>query len=156
MFRSAIVRAARTELGNTDPSRYWLDVLDPPQADPRDASGKPLSWCGASHLYFIHQGAPETRRVKWIPGRGFVGPMKLRTTKTPRPADTAYRHKGQHYATVVEVGDGWVSTVDGNSVERDAKGRITRSGVVALHERTPIAEWDAFYDVEPLFGGGVA
>jgi len=149
--RSRIVAAAIAELGNTDPSRYWVDVLDPPQANPRDGNGKPLSWCGACHLYCIHQGAPETRRVKWIPGLGFVGPMKLRTTKTPRPGDTAYRAKGQHYATIIDVGDGWITTCDGNSVERDGC-RIIRYGVVAKHERTPISEWTAFYDIGPLIG----
>ena len=44
---------------------------------------------------------------------------------------------------VVEVGDGWVTTIDGNSGPC-AGGRVT------LHERTPVDHWTAFYDVEPL------
>lgn len=145
--RQAIVDAAMDELGNESAARYWLDVLSPPQAYPRDKAGRPLSWCGACALWCLHK-AGAAADVKWTPGLGYVGPCKLPRTSSPQPGDTAYRNRGQHYATVVEAGDGWVSTVDGNSSEKI--DGVTRYGRVVLHERTAVLQWDAFFDVESL------
>lgn len=143
MTRALLVQAARAELGNEDPSAYWLEVLNPPQARPVDAKGKPLSWCGAFVLYLLRLVLGW--RFHWIPGKGFVGPAKLRTTTRPQPGDVAYRNRGQHYALVIDAGEGWVSTIDGNSTE--IVNGVRKYGRVVLHERTPKGEWTAFYSI---------
>lgn len=138
--QARIARVAIEEEGKSDVAPYWLDVLEPPQAHPVDAHGHPLSWCGAFALWCLHQ-AGAAAGVHWIPGRGFL--WRLHPTTTPRVGDIAYRHTHQHHAVVVEVGDGWVTTVDGNS-------GTTAGGRVKLHQRTLLDHWDAFYDVMPL------
>jgi hypothetical protein len=150
--RALIARIAIEEEGKSDVAPYWLDVLVPPQSHPKDAMGRPLSWCGAFALWCLHQAGAAVG-VHWITGRGFLRCAHghgLPVVRVPRVGDVSYRNASQHHAVVVELGppgpDGspeWVSTVDGNS-------GTTAGGRVKLHLRTPIDHWDAFYDVEPL------
>lgn len=137
-IREAIVTAAFSQLGNTDPSRYWLAVLDPPQAHPVDAKGRPLFWCGAGALWCLQQ-AGAARGVHWVPGRGFI--FMLKPTRSPKVGDIAYRDRPyQHHAVVVRFDGTTVDTIDFNA----------EGGTVVRHCNTPIDKWTSIYDVEPL------
>lgn len=145
-IRHQIARTAIEEEGNADHARYWLDVLDPPQAHPKDGALRPLSWCGAFALWCLHQ-AGVAHGIKWIPGQGFL--FRLKRTACPRVGDIAYKDQPfQHHGVVVEVGPieggkpAWVSTANGNSGP-------TAGGRVVLRFQQPLSAWTCFYDVEP-------
>jgi hypothetical protein len=133
--RSEILDIARAELDNTDPARYWLDVLDPPVAKPRDAKKRPLSWCGAFALWCLRKAGATA--WKWQVGKGFL--WRLKRTYLPQPGDIAYIHQPyQHHAIVEQVDGPNVTTIDGNTW-----------GAVKRKER-PRPAITAFFSIEPL------
>jgi hypothetical protein len=138
--RSAIVAAAQSQIGNGDASRYWLAVLDRPQAHPIDGQGRPLAWCGAFALWCLRQ-ANLALDTKWVPGKGFLRAAWI--TRDPKPGDIAYRAEKAHHAiisTVAPGANGVISTIDGNS----------QDGKVVPHASVSRRTWTAFYSIESL------
>jgi hypothetical protein len=150
--REALAVIALSYVGRGDiHEQVWLDTLCPPQANPVDGKGKPLSWCGAFALMCIREWYRNKYATEppddwiWVTGRGFEYPLELPIRRLPKVGSVAYRNRNQHRAVVTSIpGDGTVVTVDGNSF--DGK----HYGVVALHEGTQLGEWDAFFDVEKM------
>ena len=145
----ATIALSYAEAGDVH-ERVWLDVLRPPQANPVDGRGKPLSWCRAFVLYCLRERYRAAHGVEppedwiWLPGRGFEVPRSLPIKRLPHVGAEAYRKRGQHGALVVRVpGDGTVVTIDGNST--DGK----RYSVVAEHRKS-INSWDAFFDLDGM------
>jgi hypothetical protein len=74
-------------------------------------------------------------------------PCDLPIRRLPEVGDEAYRDRNQHGAIVTRIhGDGTIDTVDGNSYD----ATTGESGVVVLHERTPINEWSSFFDMSEI------
>jgi hypothetical protein len=140
-LRKKVVQAAEGELNNTDPTKYWLDVLGP-GAHPKD-------WCGAFGLWALHQAGLAVNK-RWMVGKGFllVGPNVLESTRNPLPGDIAYFHRSQHHAVVKELNkDGTVSLINGNGFNPEISNGAT-SEVAA--SRTPVTNVAAFYSIKPF------
>lgn len=132
--RERVARAARSQLGRTDPTPYWRDVL--PFVSP---GNYPPDWCGAFALWAIHQGGLG-KDVDWIIGRGISA--DLPTTQDPLPGDIAYFTNNQHHAVVVGVNGSTVSLVNGNGTG----GAVSPSTI----QKSQAA---AYYSIEPLIEG---
>lgn len=124
-IRQRIVRAAQSELGKSDASKYWSAVL--PESDTRPP---PKHWCGAGYLWCLQQ-AGLLRDARWIRGAGLETLLRrngaqVQYTKSPLPGDMAYFTKSEHHAVVVEETPGsFVHLVnfngDGGRVTANAK-----------------------------------
>lgn len=140
-LRKKVVKAAASQLDNTDASPYWLDVLGP--------GSHPKDWCGAFALWALHQAGLATD-TKWLIGKGFLlaGRQPLKPTHEPKPGDIAYFTKSQHHAVVKEVhDDGTVSLINGNGFNPNIPNGAT-SEVAA--SRTPRSNVAAFYSIKPF------
>lgn len=152
--REALATIALSYVGAGDiHEQVWLDVLRPPQAHPVDATGRPLSWCRAAALYWIreryraaHNAEPPAEWI-WIPGAGYERPLALPMRRRPQVGDSPYRERSRltlsrvcHGAIVTRLHDDeTIDTVDGNI-----------GGVVVHRERTPLSEWDVFFNTGKL------
>ena len=126
--RSAVVFAALSQVGNTDPKPYWDDVL--PNTDVGHAD-----WCGAFALWALHQAGLALDR-QWVIGRGFilVGPNPLPQTTDPQPGDIAYFNKNQHEAIIESVTPGAVQLINGNGTGGAVSvSTVPRSAVTAFY-----------------------
>ncbi len=132
--RAAVVAAAVSQIGNTDPALYWHDTL--PGRDPGHAD-----WCGAFALWCLHQ-ARLALDWNWEIGSGFLLSTihpSLPTTAEPEPGDIAYFDHNQHEAVIEAVSPSGVSLINGNG----AGGAVTRSSV-------PRSAVTAFFSIAPL------
>jgi len=137
--RAAVVAAAVSQLGNTNPQIYWDDVL--PGKDPAGAD-----WCGAFALWCLHQAGLALDWF-WEIEAGFALSDKhqsLPITQSPKPGDMAYFDHNQHMAVVESVTPTAVQLVNGNG----AGGAVTRSSAA----RSAVT---AFFSIEPLLTGAV-
>lgn len=137
--RAAVVAAAVSQIGNTDPALYWLDTL-PGGTDPGDAD-----WCGAFALWCLHR-ARLAQDWQWEIGSGFLLSTvhhSLPTTTEPKPGDIAYFDHNQHEAIVEAVSPSGVSLINGNG----SGGAVTRS-------TEPRSAVTAFFSIAPLLPGG--
>lgn len=129
--RKKVVTAAMKDLGASDATKYWRDVM------PGATGGFPPSWCGAYTLWALHQ-AGLAKDWNWVVEKGYMS--KLPTTKTPKMGDMAYFAKLQHQAIVKSVNpNGTVTLINGNGI----------GGKVTLSDK-PIKDVTAFYSIEPL------
>jgi hypothetical protein len=133
--REAFLEAARAELGNDDPTRYfhWA-VLS-------TVTGH-LDWCGVFALAMLKQVELAPADWWWSFGKdgkwGFL--YRLERTEDPRPGDLYYMDQPkQHHGIVEEVFENAIATIDGNST----------GGAVCRNRRT-LAEVSAFYSIEEL------
>ena len=131
-LRGKVVQAAISQLGRSDSTPYWMNVLGTPSK---------LSWCGAFALWALHQAGLALNK-NWIPGKGFIltWPNPLPATHTPKPGDIAFFTSYQHQAVVSAVyPDGTVGLVNGNG----ANGTVSPS-------RTLASNVTAFYSIQPF------
>jgi hypothetical protein len=107
--RTKVANAANSQIGATDASVYWADVL---QNYP--SSSYPPDWCGAFALWCLHQAGLATG-IEWTVGLGFLS-GNLPTTQQPEVGDIAYFNTNEHHAVVVGVdyAAGTVDLVNGN------------------------------------------
>ncbi len=118
-LRAMVVQIATAQLGRGDPAPYWEDAFGTGWASS-------LSWCGVFALWVLRQAGLTD--AKWITGKGFIYPLKLRQTTTPEPGDIAYFEKFQHQAIVAGRnfdGTGTVRLINGNG----EGGKVTESNV---------------------------
>jgi len=102
--RDAVVQIARAEVGLSDASKYWRDVL---------TSGPPYPphWCGAFALFCLRQAGLTDWH--WEIGKGFL--WRLRRTLDPQPGDIGYQDAPfQHHFVVTEADKHTLESVDGN------------------------------------------
>lgn len=135
MSRDAVVAAATSQAGRTDPEPYWRDVLG------NAAPPYPPSWCGAFALWCLRRGAACD--WSWQIGRGFL--WRLPTTTDPQPGDIGYVDRFQHHAVVIAADGSTIRSCDGNAM----------GGTVAERVR-PRSDYAAFYSIVPLLVGEVA
>lgn len=129
--RAAVVAAARSQIGRTDPAPYWERVYG-------SYPGKSYSWCGVFDLWALHEAGLTSQN--WVTGIGFIAPLGLRTTVYPEPGDIAYFSRNQHHAIVDHVNDdGTVELINGNGIG----GAVTVSTV-------PTSSVTAFYSIQSL------
>jgi len=122
--RQAFVDWCLAQKDNDDPSGYLVRVGLPADAH--------VSWCGIMLLAGLNElGLCDW---EWEIGKGYL--YRLRSTKFPKPGDTAYYKRNQHHACW--VGDGRV--VNGNGTG----GRVT------VTEVNPLRPPDAFFSLAPL------
>ncbi len=130
--RTRVVRAAQSQIGRSDATVYWRDVL--PGLSP---SSYPPDWCGGFALWSLHQ-AGLAKDLNWVIGQGFLD--HLPTTQDPLPGDIAYFTNNQHQAVVTDVSyDGTIGLVNGNGTA----GAVSASDTLFPHVA-------AFYSIEPL------
>lgn len=136
--RLAVVAAALGELGESEPMKYWKEVVPRHWNDfqlKQYAESK--SWCGGFALWCLKQAelAPETF---WKDGLGFllVSPHVLEIVNAPEPGDIAYFHKHQHHAVVCHADNGTVRLVNGNG----EGGKVTVTDIA-------LDSVDAFYSI---------
>lgn len=123
--------AAKSQIGRSDSSPYWADVL--PGTPP---SGYPADWCGAFALWALHQGG-IAKSTNWIIGKGFL--FDLPTTQDPQVGDVAYFDQYEHQAMVVGVDGDSVSLINGNGTGGAVSASVGPKSHVA-----------AFYSIEPI------
>lgn len=126
MTRERVVELARGELGLSDASKYWRDVL---------TSGPPFPphWCGAFALWALRQAGLTDWH--WQIGKGFL--WRLKRTTTPEPGDIGYVDQPfQHHFVVTEVDRHTIGSVDGNQGD---PGVQARSRAVGKHHYYSIA-----------------
>lgn len=130
--RAAIVDRVTAEIGKSDASKYWREVLQ---------SGPPFPphWCGAFALWALREDG--LCDWYWAIGKGFL--WRLPRTRTPRPGDMGYQDQPfQHHFVVVEVGQSTFTSVDGNQ---------GNPGVQERNRKLDLTKY-AFYSIEPLLG----
>ncbi len=132
--RLRVAQAALSQLGRTDASVYWSDVL--PGTPP---SGYPKDWCGAFALWAIHQ-AKLGLDIDWQVGLGFLS-ENLPTTPVPQIGDIAYFTTNEHHAVVVgyDPASDQVSLVNGNGTG----GAVSSSVGPRTHAQ-------AYYNIQSL------
>ena len=132
--RTAVLRAALSEIGVQQPSKYWSEVLPA-------APGFSGAWCGGFALWALKQ-AGLAQDIQWEVGRGFC--YRLSQTNDPKPGDIVYIDQPyQHHAILLGISGDTVRTVDGNQ-----KGET-----VAIRER-PRRSISAFYSIDSLIPHG--
>ncbi len=129
--RARVVAIAKRELGNGDASKYWSVVY------PGKFVSSAISWCGGFALWALRMAGLTT--ANWIMGDGFISPLMLPVTNSPKPGDIAYFTKNQHQAIVEKVEGNNIYLVNGNG----DGGKVSPSVV----NRSSVA---AFYSIEPL------
>jgi hypothetical protein len=128
--RDRVVEIARAELGLSDASKYWRDVL---------TSGPPYPphWCGAFALWCLRQAGLTDWH--WEIGKGFL--WRLRRTTEPQPGDIGYQDQPfQHHFVVADVGQHTIASIDGNQGSPGVQERhraLSNPGLV-------------FFSIEPL------
>lgn len=137
--RGKVVAAARGELGEQSPDKYWQVVCPQLMGHPHD-----VSWCGGFTLWVLRQvGLTDW---DWLVGKGFV--FRLPTIGLPEPGDIAVFRKGSdgkdiwHHAIVERCANGRVYTLDGNTMA------FPREGVTARDR--PIDTNATFYSIRNL------
>jgi hypothetical protein len=100
--RQAVCVVAKSQVGQSNASKYWQGLVAPPY---------PPSWCGAFTLWCFHR-VGVARHVLWEIGSGYLS--KFPTTSNPRKGDVAYFDKFQHEAIICGVTSTTVSLVNGN------------------------------------------
>ena len=124
--RQRLLDVCRSQLGNTDPTRYWLDVM-PGRKPPLTKS-----WCQAFQLWALHQ-VGLLKDVHCEFGGNFLSDgkrwrLEVLTEKGRsriQPGDIAWFSRNQHHAFIVEVRDGIARLIQGNGVGR----KVTESHV---------------------------
>lgn len=114
--RNLVVLTASMEVGETDPSKYWLDAYGA-------VPSSKYAWCGVFALWVLRKALNVTWR--WIAGIGFIyvddsgkrsAIPRLPVVDTPEPGDIAYYDQPyQHYAVVESVSGGVVTLIAGNT-----------------------------------------
>jgi hypothetical protein len=140
--RAAVVAAAVSQLGNTDPTAYWQNVLAT-----HPAGGIHADWCGAFALWCLHQ-AGLALDWNWEIGSGFLLSnvhRSLPTTTDPKPGDVAYFDHNEHEAIVELVTPSGVQIINGNG----ENGAVSRSTAL----RSSVT---AFFSIAPLLSVGAA
>lgn len=128
--RTLVVDLVTKEIGKSDASKYWREVLQ---------SGPPFPphWCGAFALWALREAGLTD--WYWAIGKGFL--WRLPRTKTPQPGDMGYQDQPfQHHFVVVEVGSQTFTSVDGNQ---------GNPGVQERNRKLDLSKF-AFYSIEPL------
>jgi hypothetical protein len=121
--RAAIVAAAKSQLGLSDPDVYWREVLPVTWKGPY-----PRHWCGAFALWCLRQ-AGVGLGIRWEVGKGFL--YRLKRTTTPEPGDIGYVDQPfQHHFVVTEADRHTIGSVDGN---QGTPGVQARSRAVGKH-----------------------
>jgi len=118
MTRDRVVELAVGELGLSDASKYWRDVL---------TSGPPYPphWCGAFALWCVRQAGLTDWH--WQIGKGFL--WRLKRTATPEPGDIGYVDQPfQHHFVVVEADRHTIGSVDGNQGHPGVQARSRATG----------------------------
>lgn len=128
-YRTALLDAARSQLGKTDPTPYLLDALGYVPTDR-------LSWCGIFALAMLHS-VGLAKGLTWELGKGFL--YRLPRTENPLPGDLFYMNANQHHGIVESFEPDGVVTLNGNSVG----GAVAR----VVRDPTTIA---AYYSIQPL------
>jgi hypothetical protein len=129
--RQQIVDRARAEIGSSDASSYWLEVLGTP-------GPYPPHWCGAFVLWVYRTAGLVDWQWSFDKTKpGFL--YRLQSTTDPQPGDAAYYANLQHHALVASVdrAKGTIKTIDGN--QPDVR-EVTR----------PLSAASAYYSIEPL------
>lgn len=135
--RQKIVRIAKTQLGEQDPSKYWKVVAP-------DLVGTTAAWCGGFALWALKQ-AGLLANLDWTVGKGFLfkanNGKSLPTTHDPKPGDIVYFDAPfQHHAIVESIDGDTLHTIDGNQSPGEQVKLRTRNKKEAT----------AFYSIEPL------
>lgn len=116
---------AKTQVGNSDSTKYW------------QSAGAPAllgqAWCGAFTLWALHKARVATN-VMWQTGSGYLSHFP--TTTTPQPGDIAYFNQYEHEAVVSSVTNDQIGLINGNGTG----GKVTVSTV-------PKSSVTAFYNV---------
>ena len=128
--RSLVVDLATREIGKSDPTKYWREVLQ---------SGPPFPphWCGAFALWALREASLTD--WYWQIGKGFL--YRLPRTRTPEPGDIGYQDQPfQHHFLLTEVDTHTLTSVDGNQGTPGVQLRHRAVGSPKL----------AFYSIAPL------
>lgn len=123
--RRAVVLVAKSQVGNSDATKYWQSVGQP------GLLGQ--SWCGAFTLWALHK-VGVAKNVMWQVGSGYLSHFPI--TTTPQPGDIAYFDKYEHEAIVSSVNNDQIGLINGNGTG----GKVSLSTV-------PKSSAKAFYNV---------
>lgn len=140
--RDELLDWAKSQVGPGNRATYWVSALG---KDP----GAKLAWCGAFCLAGLHAVGLATD-ARWVIGLGFLGPLKLKQTRTPSRGDIGYIDQPfQHHFLFDYEHDGWVYSVDGN--QPDVRQRRRRREGLAFYSISPLLDVaDTGRDTDPL------
>ena len=129
--RQAVVLAAASQLG----PQNWDAYCD---GNTAQHPGSRVSWCGIFALWALHQ-AGLALGYQWRYGRGFIYPLGLPRTSTPKPGDIAYFDQPyQHHAIVEKVEGETVHTIDGNQPGETVQRRQRPKGAGSYFSISPL------------------
>lgn len=145
MTRDRVIYCATTLLGpygKGSPEVYeiWRDVCDPAWSDAQVRQyAATREWCGGFALHALRLGGAT--KAHWKDGIGFIGPLALNVTSTPKPGDIAIKaHPFQHHMVVESYngpGDWW--DFAGNTPHADRHHHTSTDGIT-------------FYSIDKLLG----
>ncbi len=141
-YRAELLEWAKREIGpqtkgSREVERYWRATLPPDWSDAQvKLYAKTKDWCGGFCLAGL-KAVGLAKDVFWIDSKGFLGPAKLRLTRTPSRGDIGFIAKPyQHHLLFDYEYDGKIHSVDGNQPDVREKSR-SRVGI-------------DFYSIQPL------
>lgn len=153
MIRNRIIEIAEAEIGPQAKGSqrvydYWRDVLPPEWSDAQvKAYAKTRDWCGGFALWCL-RATGIASNVHWKDGIGFLGPAKLKITRTPSRGDVGYKqHPSQHHFLFSYEYDGWIHGVGGNTP--GVKQQRFRKDEVVIYSIDPLLPTEA-RDTDPL------
>lgn len=153
MIRDRIVEIAEAEIGAQAKGservyQYWRDVLPPEWSDAQvRLYAKSKEWCGGFALWCL-RAAGIAQDVHWKDGVGFIGPARLKPTRTPSRGDIGVKHHpfAHHWVFKYEY-DGWLHGIGGNTP--GVKEQRFRKDEVTVYSIGPLLP-DEARDTDPL------
>jgi hypothetical protein len=138
-FRAKVVRAAESQLGYPNQTKYAAAALGLTEAQAVAQGTSRLSWCGLFATWAYQQAGAA---INWVLGKGIA--YQLPRTSDPKPGDLAYIDQPfQHHAIVESVDGNEVTTIDGNS-----------TGGLVVRNTRPRSAFTAFYNIDSIAPGG--
>jgi len=128
--REYIISLAQSEVGNDDPTEYFVESLGFCPANYRQ-----IAYCGIFCLAILRKAG--VTNLKWIISKGFL--FNLKTTTDPQIGDICYYNKHQHHAFIESIDSDLLHIINGNGTG----GKVTRSVC-------PKNCVSAFYSIESL------
>jgi hypothetical protein len=137
-FRAKVVRAAESQLGYPNQTKYAAAALGLTEAQAVAQGTSRLSWCGLFATWAYQQAGATG--LRWILGPPYGIASQMARTNDPKPGDLAYIDQPfQHHAIVESVDGNAITTIDGNS-----------TGGLVVRNTRPRSAFTAFYDADSI------
>ncbi len=143
-IRDRVIEIAEVEIGPQAKGsqrvfEYWRDTLPATWTDAQvRLYAKTKEWCGGFTLFCLHS-AGVAKDVFWKDGIGYLGPAKLKPTRTPSLGDIGVKPiPFAHHWVFKHEYDGWFYGIGGNTP--GVKEQRFRKDEVSVYSIQPLID----------------